>query len=126
MKGLRVDNASREKILKLLELTASEHDGEVLNAIRKANDIRRKGDWQWMDLFEKPPESALPPVVRNRPQPPPNVVTVEMMFKTVLNRQLSDALHAKIEEMHYIYTLTGQLSGDECSMLINTYNGNCA
>lgn len=120
-----MEESSKEKILKLLELTASEHDGEALNALRKANEIREKAGIQWVEMFQQSaPKSVLPPGVNRRP-PPPKIVTVEVMFEQIFKRRLSDALHAKMEEMHYTYELTGQLSGDECSMLINTFNGNC-
>ncbi|QPJ61397.1 MAG: DUF2786 domain-containing protein [Candidatus Nitronauta litoralis] len=121
-----MEESTKDRILKLLELTRSENDGEALNALRKANDIREKEGLQWAELFQlSAPKSVLPPVFRNRPAPP-KIVTVEMMFDQIFKRRLSDALHAKMEEMHYTYELTGQLSGDECSMLINTFNGNCA
>ncbi len=121
-----MSESTKEKIVKLLELTTSQHDPEALNAIRKANDVREKSGLQWIDVFAGPaPGSALPPALKNRPAPPPRIVTVEMMFEQIFKRTLSDALHAKMEEMHYVYGLTGQLSGEECSTLINTYNGNC-
>ncbi len=121
-----MEESSKERILKLLELTRSEHDGEALNALRKANDIREKEGLQWADLFQQSaPKSALPPVIKHRPATP-KIVTVDSMFEQIFKRRMSDALHAKMEEMHYTYELTGMLSGDECSMLINTFNGNCA
>jgi len=120
-----VSESSKVKIIKLLELTSSQNDAEALNAMRKANDIRQKAGMQWVELFAGAvPKSALPPIIKQR-QPPPKFVTVEMMFKEILKRTLSDSLQAKIEELHYVYELTGQLSGEEVAMLINTYNHNC-
>jgi len=120
-----MSESAKEKILKLLELTASQHDAEALNAIRKANHIREKAGIQWIDLFAGAvPKSHLPPIVKQRPAPP-RFVTVEMMFQEIQQRNLSDSLQAKIEEMRYVYELTGQLSGEEAAMLINTYNHNC-
>lgn len=122
-----MEESTKDRILKLLELTRSEHDGEALSALRKANEIREKEGLQWAEMFQQSaPKSAMPPIIKNRPAPPPKIVTVEMMFNQIFQRRLSDALSAKMEEMHYTYELTGQLTGDECSMLINTFNGNCA
>lgn len=39
------------KLIKLLNLTTSNFDGEALNAIRKANDIIKKGDVQWENII---------------------------------------------------------------------------
>ncbi len=122
-----MEESTKDRILKLLELTRSENDGEALSALRKANEIREKEGLQWIELFQQSaPKSDIPPVIKNRPPPPPKIVTVESMFDQIFKRRMSDALHAKMEEMHYTYQLTGILSGDECSMLINTFNGNCA
>ncbi|MFQ5482823.1 MAG: hypothetical protein ACE5ER_08685 [Nitrospinaceae bacterium] len=116
---------AKVKILKLLELTMSDNDAEALNAIRKANNIREKSQLQWVEVFSgAAPASALPPVFQRRP-PPPKPVTVETMLDEILKRPLSDLLQARIEELRYLYGLTGQLSGEECNLLINTYNHNC-
>ena len=117
---------SQDKILKLLDLTKSENDAEALNAIRKANDVREKAGWQWEDVFAKSVSTLnnLPPSV-HRHAPPPKFVTVETMFEEILKRSLSDALRAQIEQLKYVYEWTESLSGEEASMLINTYNRNC-
>jgi hypothetical protein len=117
---------SREKILKLLELTNSNHDAEALNAIRKANEILGKEGWHWEDVFAKSPDRKknLPPGVQRRP-PPPKFLTVETMFDEILRRSLSDTVRAKIEQLKYIYEWTESLSGEEVNTLINTYNRNC-
>jgi exonuclease V gamma subunit len=40
-----------QKITKLLELSASNIDAEALLAVRKANEIRKKINASWQDLF---------------------------------------------------------------------------
>lgn len=40
-----------ERLKKLLALTASDHDGEALAAIRKANSILKRHRVHWYDLF---------------------------------------------------------------------------
>ena len=117
-----------EKIIKLLDLSCSDHDGEALNAIRKANAMRLKSGLQWEELFYKAgesyelPSSIIPPVqVRT---PPPRYVTVESMFREILNRSLNDMQRAKIEELRYSYEFCESLSGEEANFLFNTYHGN--
>ncbi len=116
----------QKKILKLLDLTNSENDAEALNAIRKANEVRKKAGWQWADVFAKTvsPRNNLPPSV-HRPPPPPKFVTVETMFDEILKRNLGDVLRARIEQLKYVYEWTESLSGEEVNTLINTYNRNC-
>jgi hypothetical protein len=41
----------RERLAKILALTASTNDGEALAAIRKANDIVRGEDMTWDDVL---------------------------------------------------------------------------
>ena len=117
---------SQDKILKLLDLTNSENDAEALNAIRKANDVRKKAGLQWEDVFAKSvaPRNNLPPSV-HRHAPPPKILTVEIMFEEILKRSLSDLLRSKIEQLKYVYEWTESLSGEEANTLINTYNRNC-
>lgn len=117
----------RDKIFKLLELTQSDNDAEALNAIRKANEIRKKAGLQWEDVFAesittyKP--SNLPPIFNMRPGQP-RFLTVETMFREILRRDLSDTLRSKMEQLKFVYEWTESLDGEEVSALINTYNRN--
>lgn len=119
---------SQDKILKLLELTKSANDAEALNAIRKANDIREKAGLQWEEVFAQSIKTYkptnLPPIFGMHPRQP-KFLTVETMFREILNRDLSDLLRTKIEQLKYVYEWTQSLDGDEVSTLINTYNRNC-
>lgn len=116
------------KILKLLELSASQNDGEALNAVRKANEMRVKAGLEWKQVFEKlsgTPGSIteiIPPISPRRPQP--KFHTVNTMLDEILNRSLSDVHRARMEEIKYSYELLDSLSGKEINALINTYNGN--
>ena len=115
----------QDKILKLLELTKSANDAEALSAIRKANDIREKAGLQWEDVFAKSVStykpSDLPPIFGMRPAQT-KFLTVEIMFREILHRNLSDPLRSKIEQLKYVYEWTQSLDGEEVSTLINTYN----
>lgn len=43
-----------ERLVKVMELTASDHDGEALAAVRKANQIRQDMGCMWGDLLRDP------------------------------------------------------------------------
>jgi Protein of unknown function (DUF2786) len=51
----------RAKILKLLALTASSHDGEALAASRIANKLLRRAGETWPNLIVEPTEVDIPP-----------------------------------------------------------------
>ena len=113
-----------EKIFKLLDLSASNHDGEALNAIRKANEIRIKNGLQWRNIFNQASESSsiIPPVQVRRS--PPKYVTVETMLKDILGRSLNDMQRLKMEELRYSYEFCEFLSREEANYLFNSYHGN--
>ena len=56
-----------DKLTKCLELTTSNHDGEALVAIRKANCLRERLQVTWHDLITSPghPGSTTPPIDDN-------------------------------------------------------------
>lgn len=47
-----------EKLIKLLNMTTSNNDGEALNAIRFCNRILKEKKWLWNDLFKSIAEEA--------------------------------------------------------------------
>lgn len=57
----------RDLLIKLLNMTTSKHEGEVLSAIQKSNELLRRSKTSWSDLI-KPEET---PSVRPQPQPQP-------------------------------------------------------
>ena len=54
-----------DRMLKCLELTASDNDAEALLAIRKANELRAKLGLRWALPLQPPPGA------QTRPPPPP-------------------------------------------------------
>ncbi len=56
------------RLVKLLALTTSNHDGEALAAIRKANELLLQYDLAWQELFEED-ETEDVPVKRQRGRP---------------------------------------------------------
>lgn len=62
----------RDRLIKLLNMTESAHDGESLNAIRASNALMRKSKMTWADLIEVAPASEpASEVPRPPPQPAP-------------------------------------------------------
>lgn len=87
----------RERLAKILALTTSEHDGEALSAIRKANEIIKGEKLTWDEVLVQvtgtvinirasrypangdqyePTESWTPPHLTDAP-------VIEMMFRTI-------------------------------------------
>jgi hypothetical protein len=67
----------RSRLVKLLNMTESQHDAEALSAIRRSNDLLRRSNTSWAELlmlpaqpemkFQKKPESAPQPAPAARP-----------------------------------------------------------
>lgn len=51
----------KERLLKLLNMTGSEHDGEALAAIRKSNELLRQSRTNWADALGLSRPAAPPP-----------------------------------------------------------------
>jgi hypothetical protein len=68
-----VATLDRALLIKLLNMTESRHDGEVLSAIRKSNDLLRRNQLSWSDLVgatsAPQPESERAPERAGRYQP---------------------------------------------------------
>jgi len=114
-----------EKIIKLLDLSTSDHDAEALNAIRKANEVRKKSGLEWAEIFGHDSNASsisqiIPPVVSRRA--PAQYLTVKKMFEEILLRSLTDIQRARIEEIKFDFDLTDSLSGKDINILFNTYN----
>ncbi len=44
----------KDRLIKLLNMTMSQHDGEALSAIRKSNELLNLNQTSWSDLFGDP------------------------------------------------------------------------
>jgi len=60
----------RERLLKFLNMTTSEHDAEVMTSIRKANELLRLHKLTWAEFLRPPPEESAHPE-RKRPNANP-------------------------------------------------------
>jgi hypothetical protein len=61
----------KDRLAKLLNLTESEHDGEALSAIRKANELLRLHRMDWPAALGLLPPETEEPVRPEAPRPPP-------------------------------------------------------
>lgn len=71
---------------KVLGMTTSEHDGEVLSAIRKANSILKKGGLSWADVLERTVSAGQGVVVNTGPIGEPKAAQ-----ETTLEEQIQHA-----------------------------------
>lgn len=69
--GQRVVDLDKERLVKLLNLTGSAHDGEALAAIRKANELLDQHKASWSDVMGIGVEPASAPEPEPAPPPPP-------------------------------------------------------
>ncbi|SJZ45800.1 hypothetical protein SAMN02745126_01145 [Enhydrobacter aerosaccus] len=91
----------KDRLAKLLNLTQSEHDGEVLAAIRKANDFLRLHKASWSDALgvvqapaasatTPPQEADIPTDTSNRgapPAPPPPGYLPSGVYRDAFRRE---------------------------------------
>ena len=52
-----MQEADRDKIVKLLRMFSSHHDGEVCNAARLAHEFVKKNELDWSDIVTGPKRS---------------------------------------------------------------------
>lgn len=51
----------KDRLIKLLNMTMSQHDGEALSAIRKSNELLLLNQTSWSDLFGGPSSPGMRP-----------------------------------------------------------------
>jgi hypothetical protein len=59
----------RSRLVKLLNMTDSQHDAEALSAIRKSNDLLRRSKTSWAELLMLDDRPEL--VSQRKPEPAP-------------------------------------------------------
>lgn len=124
----------RVRLAKVLAMTTSNHDGEALSAVRKANDILKSENLTWSDLLGQarevtitvtrhaapttvyePTESWTPPHLKDK-------VTLDLMFRTLFDhvppgyefREFLDSVHAW-------YRKHGSVTAKQYQALRNAY-----
>ncbi len=87
----------KDRLAKLLSMTSSDHDGEALAAIRKANQLLRANGTTWSDVLGtselalEPPQPEAPryaprPAPVMPPQPPPGYQQLRR-YRNALRRE---------------------------------------
>jgi len=70
--------ADRLRLVRLLGMTGSKHDGEALNAMRMANKMLGENKTTWAEVLDMPPPLAPEP-----PLTPLHVIEAQMLLKMV-------------------------------------------
>jgi len=100
---MTIQPSELSKLAKLLGMLGSAHDGEVVNAARKADELIRKHDATWSDIIgARDTESVVPPKI------PHHDIALELLNAadlltdfdqklTAKQREILDAIQAKVK-----------------------------
>lgn len=98
---------SFEKLVKLLRMTEGSHDGEVLNAIRMANDLLMKENINWEELiFDVIPAAKAKAEAHvkqsNKPEPVKytNKDEINTYFQNIFNGRLGGSFKVFVTSVH--------------------------
>lgn len=126
----------RERLAKILAMTTSTHDGEALNAIRKANEMIKGEKLTWDEVLVQvtgtvinikttryptneqytPTEDWVPPHLRD-----PNII--EMLFRTVYAKITPGTEFAGVvDSWHQWWKDKGMLTPKQYMALRSAYN----
>lgn len=120
-----------EKLRKLMQMTLSDRDGECLNAIRMANGLLLKANFNWEDLFaakvkvegisaegiRKP--SGPSPYAKLTPQ---DEDELEAAFEYYLRDLPTGGFRDFIQAMHDTWEATGKLTERQYEAVIKNYH----
>ena len=128
------------RLAKLLELTASSHDGEALAAVRKANQERERLELTWTELLVgqssslQQPSDATPPAPPTQPpsrqrKPPrtacwtaPDGNTWEAVFRVIYDHvSLSDDWAKTIGSIETYHTDRGYLTRKQADLVLKFF-----
>ncbi|MBX2989124.1 MAG: hypothetical protein KF802_14635 [Bdellovibrionaceae bacterium] len=102
-----------ERLVKLLNLTASNSDGEALNAIRLANSILRKANRTWSDLISGG-------VARQDSGP-----SIQEMLEFLQNCDLHSGTRRFIDSLEDFHSKNGFLTDRQMTKLKEIYQHYC-
>jgi hypothetical protein len=83
----------KTRLVKLLGMTTSEHDGEALNAMRMANDLIKAAGKTWADVLAT---DNVVNIVLQRPAPKPYTTTEDWSPPHLTDKVLIDAMFRAI------------------------------
>ena len=126
-----MDSNLMNKLVKCLELTASEHDGEALNAIRKANNLRMTLKKSWHEILLQSQKSSNytyysppPPPKREKSRFYKNSDEVEIMFKKlhqIHKNRISESAKNFVRSLEQYFADWGNLTERQYSSLEKIY-----
>lgn len=105
-----------ERLVKLLNLTTSENDGEALNAIRAANNLIRKNGLRWDVLLL---QDTPPPPARSMDYDGP---TIQDMIDLIRSRITEDFDETFLNSVERQYKRRGRLTDNQIRALQNIYD----
>lgn len=117
----------RTKVHQLLAMTASDNDGEVLNAIRAVNRILKAKEVHWLDfLGAGAPNGPSTDPASARPEPPKKPAQKTRTVADEIDEAFEDILETAtgtyrdtITSIHEQWELTGSLSERQREVVIN-------
>ena len=110
-----MDGESKNRLLKLLRLTTSPHDGEALAAIRKANEMLSSRKLEWASLILP---TAPPPKQKSSARDD----VIEQMFDFLESARLSESSREFVESLRDYWDRLGDLTEKQHAALTKTYN----
>lgn len=116
------------KLIKCLELTASDNDGEALNAIRKANSFRAKIGKTWTELFftnkviHQPSYSYKPPkIYKKKTAGAATCSRINKILVFLLNKNLSDGAKTFVKSLNEQFEENNTLTDKQIAALERIY-----
>lgn len=109
-----------ELLLKLLRMTTSQHDGEALVAIRKANAMLAAEKKDWEDLLKT--GSMIQSSTTFRTPPSQRYVPLADMLKELLeNTPTTNGFRSFVESVSEYHTLHGRISPKQYDVIFKAY-----
>lgn len=104
-----------EKLVKLLNLTTSDNDGEALNAIRAANNLINKNGISWSVILMQ----DKPPAPRGMDSDGPSIQQMIDQIRAQVTSDFDDTFLNSIEKQ---YQRRGKLTDNQIRGLQNIYD----
>lgn len=123
----------RVRFVKLMEMTASDNDGEALNALRMANKMMAAEKLRWGDVLQQERSTTINVVMRPRTEDglqesgdwvAPHLKdthVIELMFRTVYATPMNDGFRQFIDSLHQWWLQHKQLTQRQYNALRQAY-----
>lgn len=110
-----------ERLIKLLLMTTSVHDGEALSAIRLANGLIQKSGKTWHDVLIA---KRIPHMDRTRPRPRgPKNAELDAIFKFIMGELEEDSsVWPFVQSVHGFYRRNGRITEKQEAAIRNIHD----